>query len=221
MSTPQKYNLNSVNWLFFDKTQAYLTIVKAMASHAHAIRHKGAPEAIWVLEHDPVYTGGTSASDSEIIVSDGTPVIRVGRGGQWTWHGPGQRVIYVMMDLKKRGCDVRELVYELENWIIKTLRDFGVFGTRRRGLPGIWVRTGTSQSGFDKIGAIGIRISRWVCWHGISINLNPDLKAFDAIVPCGVADSGTTSLESLGIMTTMENLDNALIRNLPKYFQLP
>jgi lipoyl(octanoyl) transferase len=149
------------------------------------------------------------------------PVSYVGRGGQWTWHGPGQRVAYVMLDLSRRGQDVRALVHGLENWIIASLAAFDIAGQRRNGLPGIWVKNGKSNSGLDKIAAIGIRISRWVSWHGIAINLNPDLAAFDAIVPCGVHDGGVTSFADLGVSASMDDLDHVLKAQFRVFFPNP
>lgn len=189
-----------------------------MQAHANAIRQDNADEAIWLLEHAPIYTGGTSAKDSDLLNPAGVPTHMTGRGGQWTYHGPGQRVAYVMLDLHKRTPDVRCFVNGLEGWIIDAIAEFGIQGTRRDGLPGIWVKTGQSLSGMDKIAAIGVRISRWVTWHGIAINLDPDLTAYDAIVPCGVRDGGVTSLAKLGVTASMADLDAALAAHFPKHF---
>jgi len=208
-------------WQNYPDLQPYAPLVAAMQAHAAAIRHDGASEAIWLLEHEPVYTGGTSAKPHDLLNPGDVPVIEVGRGGQWTWHGPGQRVAYVMLDLTRRGKDVRALVHALEGWIIASLAAFGIAGQRRDGLPGIWVKSGTSASGLDKIAAIGIRISRWVSWHGISINLDPDLAAFDAIVPCGVSDGGVTSFARLGISATMDELDAVLKAQFDRFFPTP
>ena len=190
-----------------------------MQAYAAAIRRDGAREAIWLLEHEAVYTGGTSAKPHDLLSTGNVPVIEVGRGGQWTWHGPGQRIAYVMLDLTHRGLDVRSLVHALEGWIIASLATFGIEGQRRDGLPGIWVRNGVSESGLDKIAAIGIRISRWVSWHGISINLDPDLAAFDAIVPCGVSDGGVTSFANLGVSASMYELDAVLKTQFERFFR--
>ena len=208
----------SPDWRHFTGPQPYAPVMDAMQAHASAIRQAGAPEAIWLLEHAPVYTGGTSARPADLLAPGDVPTITVGRGGQWTWHGPGQRVAYVMLDLAKRGQDVRALVQALEGWVIACLADFEIVGERRPGLPGIWVATGNSISGYDKVAAIGIRISRWVSWHGLAINLDPDLTAFDAIVPCGVTDGGVTSLARLGVTTSMATLDAALIRHFETFF---
>lgn len=204
-------------WRHFPGLSPYRPTMAAMQAHATAIRIGGAGEAIWLLEHEPVYTGGTSARDSDLLTPGDVPAIQVGRGGQWTWHGPGQRVAYVMLDLTRRGQDVRALVHGLEGWIIASLADFGIAGQRRTGLPGIWVQAG-AEGRLDKIAAIGIRISRWVSWHGVSINLNPDLSAYDAIVPCGVTDGGVTSLHALGVTARMDDLDAALKRHFIAFF---
>ncbi|MCH1482426.1 MAG: lipoyl(octanoyl) transferase LipB [Alphaproteobacteria bacterium] len=189
-----------------------------MAAHAAGIRSGTAGEEVWLLEHAPVLTGGTSAQDIDLVDTGGIDVHRSGRGGQWTWHGPGQRVAYVMLDLGARNPDVRAYVQALEAWIIDTLASFGVTGQRRDGHPGIWV-AGDGQ--LDKIAAIGVRISRWVSWHGIAINLDPDLSAFDRIVPCGVRDGGVTSLAAQGITCDMAQLDTALAACFERHFPDP
>ena len=199
-----------VEWLHFEGLQLYQPTLDLMHERAKAIRQDGAKEAVWALEHYPIYTGGTSALPKDLLAPGSVPFLQVGRGGQWTWHGPGQRVVYVMLDLSIRGQDVRALVRGLEGWIIASLSILGVNGQRRDGSPGIWVYTGEGSSGLEKIAAIGIRISQWVSWHGIAINLNPNLAAFDAIVPCGVTDGGVTSLSKLGVLAKMNDLDKAL-----------
>jgi lipoyl(octanoyl) transferase len=191
----------------FDGLQPYEPIVTAMADHVAAIRQDGADEEVWLLEHAPVLTGGTSAQDSDLVDTSNIAVHRSGRGGQWTFHGPGQRVAYVMLDLGARAPDVRAYVHALESWIIDVLDGFGIAGQRRPGHPGIWVN-GNGQ--LDKIAAIGVRISRWVSWHGIAINLDPDLSAFDRIIPCGVRDGGVTSMAAQGVACDMAALDAAL-----------
>ena len=199
----------------FDRQQAYAPTIEAMAAHAAGIRSGTAGEEVWLLEHAPVLTGGTSAQDTDLVDTGGIDVHRSGRGGQWTWHGPGQRVAYVMLDLGARNPDVRAYVQALEAWIIDTLASFGLTGQRRDGHPGIWV-AGDGQ--LDKIAAIGVRISRWVSWHGIAINLDPDLSAFDRIVPCGVRDGGVTSLAAQGITCDMAQLDTALAACFERHF---
>lgn len=210
--------LKPLNWRYFDKPQPYARIVEMMQSHAAAIRADGAAEAIWLLQHEAIYTGGTSARETDLIAPGKIPAVRIGRGGQWTYHGPGQRIVYVMLDIATRGHDVRALVHALENWVITSLSDCGIASKRRAGLPGIWVETGHSVSGLDKIATIGLRISRWVSWHGLAINLDPDLTAFDAIVPCGVQDGGVTSLAALGVDLSMEQLDQRLRARFPDFF---
>ena len=202
----------------FDRQQAYAPTIGAMAAHAAGIRAGTAGEEVWFLEHTPVLTGGTSAQDIDLVDTGGIDVHRSGRGGQWTWHGPGQRVAYVMLDLGARNPDVRAYVQALESWIIDTLASLGVTGQRRDGHPGIWV-AGDGQ--LDKIAAIGVRISRWVSWHGIAINLDPDLSAFDRIVPCGVRDGGVTSLAAQGISCDMAQLDTALAACFERHFPDP
>lgn len=210
---------STVTWQSFSGLQPYLPIVESMAAHNAAIRASTAAESVWLLEHAAVYTGGTSAQDADLLLPDpATPTHRTGRGGQWTYHGPGQRVAYVMLDLAARGGDIRAFVHALEGWIIDTIAAFGVTGTRRAGLPGIWVHTGNSISGYDKIAAIGVRVSRWVSWHGIAINLAPDLAAFDAIVPCGVTDAGVTSLDALGLDLKFDQLDDAMRAHFDTHF---
>ena len=207
-----------VEWLHFEGLQFYQPTLALMQERAAAIRKDGAREAIWVLEHHPVFTGGTSAKPDDLLAPGSVPNFRVGRGGQWTWHGPGQRIVYVMLDLNIRGKDVRALIHSLEGWIIASLGILGVVSQRRDGLPGIWVYTGNGSSGLEKVAAIGIRISRWVSWHGIAINLNPNLSAFDAIVPCGVTDGGVTSLSKLGFLAKMNDLDKALKDQFLEFF---
>ena len=209
---------SSIDWRHFHGLQPYAPAIDAMQAHAAAIRAAGAPESVWLLQHQAIYTGGTSARDDDLLAPGTIPAVRNGRGGQWTYHGPGQRVAYVMLDLATRGHDVRALVHGLESWVIACLADCGVTGQRRDGLPGIWVDTGNSLSGLDKIAAIGIRISRWVSWHGLAINLDPDLAAFDAIVPCGVRDGGVTSLSALGVDLSMAQLDDLLQARFHSYF---
>ncbi|WP_348721292.1 lipoyl(octanoyl) transferase LipB [uncultured Candidatus Puniceispirillum sp.] len=216
---PSSSPTSAVTWQSFSGLQPYLPIIEAMGAHNATIRAKGAPEAVWLLEHAAVYTGGTSARDADLLLqNDAISTHRTGRGGQWTYHGPGQRIAYLMLDLAARGGDIRAYVHALEGWIIDIIAAFGVTGTRRAGLPGIWVHTGNSTSGYDKIAAIGVRVSRWVSWHGIAINLAPDLAAYDAIVPCGVTDAGVTSLHALGHGVTFDQLDEAMRTHFDTHF---
>jgi lipoyl(octanoyl) transferase len=178
-----------------------------------------APETVWLLEHPPVYTAGTSARPEDLLTPDRFPVFKTGRGGQYTYHGPGQRVAYVMLDLGVRGRDLRKFVNSLEKWLIRTLGDFGVEGETRPGRVGVWVRHrrdgGIAES---KIAALGIRIRRWVSYHGISLNVSPDLGHFAGIVPCGVREHGVTSLADLGIAASMPDVDRSLRHHFQDIF---
>ena len=196
----------------------YEETVTAMAAHAAAIRNSGAGEEVWLLEHHSVLTGGTASRPEDLMNPGGIPVHRTGRGGQWTWHGPGQRVAYVMLDLQRRQPDVRAYVHALEDWIIDVLASFGIDGQRRVGHPGIWV---DGDGRMDKVAAIGVRISRWVTWHGIAVNLDPSMDGFDAIIPCGVIDGGVTSLRRLGLDIDMAKLDAALTDSFAAHFPEP
>ena len=196
----------------------YEETVTAMAAHAAAIRRGGAGEEVWLLEHHSVLTGGTSARPEDLVNPGGIPVHRTGRGGQWTWHGPGQRVAYVMLDLQRRQPDVRAYVHALEGWIIDVLASFGIDAQRRDGHPGIWV---DGDGRMDKVAAIGVRISRWVTWHGIAVNLDPSMDGFRAIIPCGVRDGGVTSLRRLGLDIDMAALDAVLTDSFAAHFPEP
>ena len=196
----------------------YEETVTAMAAHAAAIRNGGAGEEVWLLEHHSVLTGGTSSRPEDLMNPGGIPVHRTGRGGQWTWHGPGQRVAYVMLDLQRRNPDVRAYVHALEGWIIDVLASFGIDAQRRDGHPGIWV---DGDGRMDKVAAIGVRISRWVTWHGIAVNLDPSMDGFGAIIPCGVRDGGVTSLRRLGLDIDMATLDAALTDSFAAHFPEP
>jgi lipoyl(octanoyl) transferase len=196
----------------------YPTAVAEMETRVAAIRNGSARELVWLLEHPALYTAGSSAKPEDLLNAGGLPVYGTGRGGQYTWHGPGQRVAYVMLDLTRRGADVRRHVRNLEDWIIRALAQFNVTGERRAGRVGIWVDRGGGRE--DKIAAIGVRIRRWVTYHGIAINVEPDLSRYAGIVPCGIADEnlGVTSLVDLGLPVTMEDLDNALMATFGKVF---
>jgi len=201
-----------------DGLAPYEETVTAMAAHAAAIRNGGAGEEVWLLEHHSVLTGGTSSRPEDLMNPGGIPVHRTGRGGQWTWHGPGQRVAYVMLDLQRRNPDVRAYVHALEGWIIDVLGSFGIDGQRREGHPGIWV---DGNGRMDKVAAIGVRISRWVTWHGIAVNLDPAMDGFGAIIPCGVRDGGVTSLRRLGLDIDKAALDAALTNSFAAHFPEP
>ncbi len=196
----------------------YEAAVQAMERRVEAIRTGTAGELVWLVEHPPVYTAGTSADPAELLDPRGIPVHRTGRGGRFTYHGPGQRVAYVMLDLRKRGQDVRRFVLCLEEWAIRTLAVFGVRGERREGRVGIWVARGGGNE--DKIAAIGVRVRGWVTFHGMAINLDPDLSAFAGIVPCGVSGPrfGVTSLKALGVDASMDEVDTALKEAFPLAF---
>jgi lipoyl(octanoyl) transferase len=186
-----------------------------MAERVNSIIAGTAPELVWLLEHPPLYTAGTSARDEDLRAPARLPVYRTGRGGQYTYHGPGQRVAYVMLDVKRRFGDVRAYVAALEDWIIETLASLGVAGERRPGLVGVWVRRERErgegpQGPYDKIAAIGVRLSRWVSSHGISLNVDPDLAHYAGIVPCGIRDGGVTSLADLGCRASLADVDRAL-----------
>ena len=205
-----------VEWRIEPGFTAYPQALQTMEARAEAIRAGAAPELVWLVEHPPLYTAGTSARVEDLIEPDRFPVFSAGRGGEYTYHGPGQRVAYVMLDLKRRREDVRAFVAALEQWIIATLAAFNVRGERREDRVGVWVvRPDRSpmpdgSPAEDKIAAIGIRLRRWVSFHGIAINVEPDLGHFGGIVPCGVQDHGVTSLVDLGLPVTMRDLDNAL-----------
>jgi lipoyl(octanoyl) transferase len=184
----------------------YEAAVERMEREAFRIAEGLAPERVWLLEHPPLYTAGTSADPRDLIEAR-LPVFKTGRGGQYTYHGPGQRIAYVMLDLNRRGRDARAFVAGLEQWIVATLAQLGVKGERREERVGVWVARPGRE---DKIAAIGIRLRRWVSFHGISLNVNPDLSHYDGIVPCGVREHGVTSLAKLGIDVPMAEVDNAL-----------
>ena len=201
-----------VEWRISDDLVDYPTAIAAMEARVAAIRAGSAPEQVWLVEHPPLYTAGTSAKSGDLLIPDRFPVFATGRGGQYTYHGPGQRVGYAMLDLKARGGDIRRYVHDLEEWVIRTLDRFNVRGERRQGRVGIWVVDGRRE---DKIAAIGVRVRHWVSYHGIAINLEPELAHFDGIVPCGIAPTteapfGVTSLAKLGLIVSMPELDMAL-----------
>ena len=200
-----------VGWLVAAEPVSYPDAIAFMEARAKAIAEGTADELVWLIEHPPLYTAGTSAKPADLVMPDRFPVYEAGRGGQYTYHGPGQRVAYVMLDLNRRGRDVRAFVQELEGWLIDTLAAFGVTGERRADRIGVWVQRPDKGAGVeDKIAAIGIRLRRWVSFHGISLNVAPDLEHFSGIVPCGVQMHGVTSLADLGIPATMDDVDAAL-----------
>ena len=209
-------------WAVSPSRVAYPGAVAAMEARAEAIARGEAGELVWLLEHDPLYTAGTSARDDDLRDRERFPVFKTGRGGEYTYHGPGQRVAYVMLDLTRRGRDARRFVRDLEDWIIGALDRFNVVGERRCGRVGVWVdrtRPGGPERE-DKIAAIGIRLRRWVSFHGIALNVEPDLSHFAGITPCGVTDPryGVTSLVDLGLPVTMEDADLALKQSFEQVF---
>ena len=197
----------------------YPEAVAAMEERVATVRAGTAPELVWLLEHPPLYTAGTSAKDSDLLTPDRFPIFKTGRGGQYTYHGPGQRVAYVVMDLRRRGADVRRFVRDLEGWAIAALARFGVTGKIRQGRIGIWVARGSGRE--DKIGAIGVRVRHWVSYHGMALNVAPDLTHFSGIVPCGISDQGVTSLADLGIVASMAETDAALTETFLEVFGTP
>jgi lipoyl(octanoyl) transferase len=207
-----------VEWKISDQPVPYPEALAAMEARAAAIADgtagEQARELVWLLEHPPIYTAGTSANDADLLDAR-FPVYRTGRGGQFTYHGPGQRVGYAMLDLKTRTPDVRGYVRDLEQWLIETLAQFNVKGERREGRVGIWVQRGMRE---DKIAALGVRIKRWVTLHGVALNVEPDLSHFSGIVPCGVTAHGVTSLADLGIQVSMADVDVALMQSFKKIF---
>src|SRR3974390_238430 len=193
-------------WRVETALQPYASAVAFMEERASAIAEAGATELVWLLEHPPIYTAGTSARAGDLIDAR-FPVFQTGRGGQYTYHGPGQRVAYVMLDLKHRGMDVRRYVRDLEEWLIRALASFNLKGERRQGRVGIWVKNAGRE---EKIAAIGVRVRRWVSYHGVALNVDPDLSHFGGIVPCGIREHGVTSLTALGLPVTLADADVAL-----------
>ena len=213
-----------VEWITSDQLIDYQYAIDWMESRANDIAAGRAGEAIWLLEHPPLYTAGTSARAADLIEPDRFPVYATRRGGQYTYHGPGQRVVYVLLDLNKRGKDVRAFVQQLERWIIATLDRFNVRGETREGRVGVWVERPErpllpdGSCAEDKIAALGIRLRKWVSFHGLSINVEPDLSHFDGIVPCGIDQHGVTSLVDLGLPVTLQDVDVALQQEFGNVF---
>lgn len=202
-----------VEWRISAGRQPYEATVEAMEQRVSAISAGDAPELVWLLEHPPLYTAGSSAKPEDLLDPERFPVFRAGRGGEYTYHGPGQRIAYAMLDLNRRGRDVRAYVHNLEEWLIRTLARFGVKGERREGRVGIWIDMGPYDGApgrENKIAAIGVRLRRWVSFHGVALNVEPDLSHYEGIVPCGISEHGVTSLVELGIPVTMDEVDTAL-----------
>ena len=204
-----------MDWRISDDPVPYPEALAEMERSVAEIRAGTGSERVWLLEHPPLYTAGTSARPEDLL-DPRFPVFEAGRGGQYTYHGPGQRVAYVMLDLRRRGSDIRRYVHDLEEWMIRTLARFGVTGERRDGRVGIWVARGGGRE--DKIGAIGVRVRHWVTFHGIALNVDPDLTHFGGIIPCGIRQHGVTSLWDLGLSPTMSEVDSALIASFDEVF---
>ena len=213
---------DGIEWRASAEAVPYARAVAEMESRVAAIRAGEAPELVWLLEHPPLYTAGTSARDEDLLEPARLPVHRTGRGGRYTYHGPGQRIAYVMRDLARRGEDVHCYVHYLEEWAIRTLAAFGVRGERRTGRVGIWVVNGDQEA---KIAAIGVRVRRWVTYHGMAINIDPDLDHYRGIIPCGIdpviSGHGVTSLAALGVAATMADVDAALRATFDRVFGEP
>ena len=206
--------LDDVEWQVSTGLTDYADALAQMEARAAAIRAGEARELVWLLEHPPLFTAGTSAADEELLNPMHFPVFEAGRGGRYTYHGPGQRVGYVMLDLDRRGRDIRRFVHALEGWLIAALADLGVAARREPGRIGLWVGRGDAEA---KIAAIGVRVRRWVTLHGFSVNVAPDLSHFAGIVPCGISDRGVTSLAALGARIGMAELDSALADGFPRF----
>jgi len=222
MSKNPAIKMYAVEWRISDAPVDYPDAVRFMETRVEAIRRGEAPEMVWLLEHPPLYTAGTSAEDSELLDNNRFPVYPTGRGGRYTYHGPGQRIAYVMLDLSKRGNDVRGFVHGLEDWVIRTLAHFNVTGEVRSDRVGIWVQRGASDNPAareDKIAAIGVRVRHWVTFHGVAINLEPNLEHFSGIIPCGIEEHGVTSLWDLGLTPSIPDLDGALMTTFDDVFQ--
>ncbi len=209
-----------LEWRVAQGLVPYPEAVAFMEERAAGVRAGVAPQTVWLLEHPPLYTAGTSARPEDLIDRDGLPVYASGRGGQYTYHGPGQRVAYAMLDLRPRGADVRCFVRDLEEWLIRALARFDVKGERREGRVGIWVvrRESGFGAGEDKIAAIGVRLRHWISFHGVSLNVDPDLSHYAGIVPCGIREHGVTSLARLGVHVSMDEVDRALRNSFTDVF---
>jgi lipoyl(octanoyl) transferase len=208
MASEMRLRMAAAEWRVSPGLVPYEAAVAAMEARVAAIRAGHAPELVWLLEHPSLYTAGTSARDADLVEPGRLPVFRTGRGGQYTYHGPGQRVAYVMLDLSRRGADVRAYVHGLEEWLVRTLATLGVRGERRQGRVGIWVAEGAGRE--SKIAAIGVRVRHWVSFHGVALNVDPDLAHYRGIVPCGITEHGVTSLRALGVAAPMAAVDAAL-----------
>ncbi len=210
----------SPDWQTIASPSNYSHASDIMRSHAEAVIQRTTSEIVFVTEHKPVYTAGTSAKDDELLNNKGFDVVRTGRGGQWTYHGPGQLILWPVLDLNKRKRDIRAYVYHLEGWMLDLLANFGVEALRRDGLPGLWVARKDIHlpDKMDKIVAVGVRVSRWVTMHGLAINIDPDLHHFEGIIPCGVRDGGVTSLADLGLIVSRAEVELAAQETFHRWF---
>jgi lipoyl(octanoyl) transferase len=206
----------TIRWTISNTLVDYLESLDFMAKTVDSIIAGTGPEVVWLLEHPELYTSGTSAQPNELQYKPTAPIYAAGRGGRYTYHGPGQRVIYLMMDLRSRGNDIRKYVYDLETWLINSVAEFGIEGERRSGRIGVWVDQGYGIE--VKIAAIGIRVRKWVTFHGVSLNISPDLRMYEPIIPCGIREHGISSLHELGVPALMKDVDEALLHNFQKLF---
>jgi lipoyl(octanoyl) transferase len=202
-----------LEWRVSPDLTDYDDAIAEMEARVHDIRNGHAGELIWLLQHPPVYTAGSSAKQHDLLTSKDALIRKVGRGGEWTYHGPGQRVIYILLDLNTRGQDLRQFVRQIENWAITSLAALKLKAHRRQGYPGVWLNPHSTKIPPDKIAAIGIRLTRWVSWHGMAINHSINLAAYDGIIPCGIHDGGVTNITAHQPEASMDDLDNALMQN--------
>lgn len=211
--------MQQLEWRISKEPVQYEEALDWMENRVHDIRQGNVAECVWLLEHPSLYTAGTSANEKDLLEPSKFPVYKTGRGGQFTYHGPGQRIVYVMLDLKRRRPDVRSFVYHLENWIIDTLKVFHIQGERREQRIGIWIPDPDLPGSREKkIAAIGVRLRRWVTYHGLCLNINPDLSHYSGIVPCGISDQGVTSFADLGFNVSMKEVDEALMKTFELNF---
>lgn len=208
-------SFQDVEWRISSTPVPYPDALREMEQRVEAIEKGQATELIWLLQHPPLYTAGTSADPSELVKAGNFPVFSAGRGGRYTYHGPGQRVVYALSDLRQRQRDIHAHVDRLEEWVIQVLQDFNIKGERRKGRVGIWVEAAGTE---EKIAAIGVRVRRWITYHGLALNVAPDLSHFSGIIPCGLAQYGVTSLEKLGLKTSLEEVDLSFKKHAPSIF---
>ena len=208
--------METIEWKVSNTPVPYPESVEFMTKTVQSIIAGTGPELVWLLEHPDIYTRGSSARANELKYQPVAPIFSTGRGGRYTYHGPGQRVVYLMMDLRTRGKDIKKYVYNLESLLINTIAEFGIKGERRHGRIGVWVSQGNNMD--VKLGAVGVRVRKWVTSHGISLNISPNLAMYDAIVPCGINGHGISSLQELGVPALMQNVDEILCQNFQKIF---